>query len=87
MGRQKPKPKGNRPTHRVWVWSEAQKGTVGAAWLQADGTLHLKLNPFTVLNATMTIKVYPVDPDEPPSGPIEVSEPEPVELERAEIPY
>lgn len=83
----KAKSKGSRPSHTVWATSGVQAGTVGGAWQQADGGFHIKLNPFVVLNASMTIKMYPVDPAKPVPAQIEATMTDDEVVSLTNVPY
>lgn len=73
------KTSGPSPNYTVWATSGHQKGVIGAAWVNAEGEITVKLNPFTVLNATMTIKMYQTNPDEPVNSRVLVESDEPTE--------
>lgn len=53
----------NQPTHDLCVKEREGdgRGKIGAAWLWADGSVTIKLNPCVILQSTdnVTIKLFP----------------------------
>ncbi len=62
---QEPPKSGRPPDFNVsaLVKSTDHKGRVGAGWVNADGTITVKLNPFVVLSAAQDtlITLFPAD--------------------------
>ncbi len=56
---------GRRPDYKVSALSRSSehKGNIGVAWVNQDGTVSIKLNPFTVLSAAqdLLITLFPND--------------------------
>jgi len=40
---------------------EESKGNVGLAWINEDGTVKIKLNPFVVVTHDMHLMLFPID--------------------------
>ena len=66
-GRSPGKPR--KPDFHVWAADTRANisGDIGAAWINEDGTIHIKLNPFVVIDTgvqDMVVKLYPCDKGE-----------------------
>lgn len=55
---------GRKPDYNVWAVDKKTgiSGDIGAAWINEDGTVRIKLNPFVVIDTgvgAFMIKMYP----------------------------
>lgn len=41
--------------------NDQRKGRIGAAWLNEDGSISISLDPFVVIDASLTINLFPKD--------------------------
>ena len=59
------KEKARKPDYNLWaiIPDETSKGKIGAAWINDDDSIFIKLNPFIVLSQieNPTIKLFPND--------------------------
>lgn len=61
---------GKRPDYKVWaaVKDGIGSGTVGAAWINGNDEITIKLNAFVTLTAGTTIRLYKVQTDDTLTG-------------------
>ena len=61
------KAKGRRPDYNVNAWNHNtdEKGRIGAAWANDDGTIGVKLNPFVRLDLSDDIQIMLFPRDSP----------------------
>lgn len=73
------------PDYKVWAVnaSTEEKGTIGVAWKQDDGSITVKINAFVNLAGVTKITLYPEDKNKVPFSRAKKNRPEQAASETA----